>query len=77
MSKINCSIVTTKIKDLANKLGMNPNIVNQYVSSWQTQNGKPTVIPSIKELKAFIVEDSNKNIDPESYKQHIKVVEDK
>lgn len=84
MSKISCSIVTPKIEELAKQLGKKPDLVNQYISSWQTSTGKTTTIPDLEELKSFIAKDrqlreeeiNNKTLIKDSYNQFIKVNND-
>lgn len=57
-NNIICTIATPQIKELATKLGMNISIVNNLVSTWQSEN-KTTDIPTVEQAKERLQQSKN------------------
>lgn len=53
MNRIFCTIITKDIRELADKMHMNPSVLNNAVSTWQSLNNKPGVIPTQAEFEKY------------------------
>ena len=54
MLRVYCTVVTPEINEMAEKIGLHPQIVNNLICVWQTLNNKPNQYPSEQELQELI-----------------------